>query len=141
MLIGIDPDVDKSGVAAKSNRTIQLQSLKFFDLFDFLRVNKESITKVRIEASWLIKHNWHTKANGSAAINARIGNNAGSNHEAGRKIVEMCQYLSIPFEEVKPLKKLWKGKDGKITHDELARLTQLPKRTNQEERDACLLIL
>lgn len=141
MLIGIDPDVDKSGVAVKVNRTIQLKSLTFFSLFDFLNQNKASIANVRIEASWPIRHNWNKKITGSAAINARIGNKTGSNHETGRKIVEMCQYLSIPYQEVKPLRKCWKGRDGKITHEELARITQLPKRTNQEERDACLLIL
>lgn len=141
MLIGIDPDVDKSGVAVKVDRTIELYSLRFFSLFDYLSQHKAAISMVRIEASWLIKHNWNKKATGSAAINARIGNNAGSNHETGRKIVEMCQHLSIPYQEVMPLRKSWKGKGGKITHDELARITQLPKRTNQEERDACLLIL
>jgi hypothetical protein len=141
MHIGIDPDVDKSGVAVKANRTIDLYTFKFFQLFDFLKNNREKITLVRVEASWLIKHNWNKKLNGSAAINARIGNNAGSNHETGRKIVEMCEYLQIPYQEVKPLKKLWKGKDGKITHDELAKFIPVPKRTNQEQRDACLLIL
>jgi hypothetical protein len=141
MHIGIDPDVDKSGVAVKANRTIDLYTFKFFQLFDFLMNNREKIALVRVEASWLIKHNWNKKLNGSAAINARIGNNAGSNHETGRKIIEMCEYLQIPYQEVKPLKKLWKGKDGKITHDELAKFIPVPKRTNQEQRDACLLIL
>jgi hypothetical protein len=141
MLIGIDPDVSKSGVAIKQNRSIDLKTLSFFQLFDFFQTNREHISLVRIEASWLIKHNWNKKFNGTAAINAAIGNDAGRNHETGRKIVEMCQYLSIPFEEVRPLVKGWSGPDGKITHKELLRLTPLPARTNQEQRDACLLIL
>lgn len=141
MLIGIDPDKDKSGVAVKSRGEINLMTLRFFDLFEYLWINKASIKKVRIEASWLIKHNWNKKATGSAAINARIGSDAGANHEVGRKIEEMCIYLSLPYELVKPLKKGWKGPDGKITHDELKRMAQIPTRTNQEQRDACLLII
>lgn len=141
MLIGIDPDVTKSGVAAKLQSGISLYTLTFFQLFDFLKAHKEQITNVRIEASWLIKHNWNKKATGTAAINANIGNAAGRNHETGRKIVEMCQYMSIPHQEVMPLKKMWKAKDGKISHEELARIITLPKRTNQEQRDAALLIL
>lgn len=141
MLIGIDPDVDKSGIAVKSSNAVDLMTLTFFQLFDFLNNHKEKIKTVRVEASWLIaKSNWHNdKANSRVA--ARIGKNAGSNHEVGRKIVEMCQYLSIPYQEVKPLKKIWKGSDGKITHAELSRMVALPPRTNQEQRDACLLIL
>lgn len=141
MLIGIDPDVDKSGMAVKDSLGISLHTLKFFDLYEFLLRNRDKVTKVRIEASWLIKHNWNKKAKGTAAINARIGNDAGRNHEVGRKIVEMCQHLLIPYQEVEPLKKHWKGPDGKITHDELSRMAKLPARTNQEQRDACLLII
>lgn len=37
------------------------------------------------------------------------------------------------------LRKGWKGKDGKITHDELASFTGLMGRTNQDVRDAALL--
>lgn len=149
MYIGIDPDVERSGVAVKhAHNGITVMTLKFFELFDYFAQHKESIKKVRIEASWLIKHNWNKKASGTAAVNARIGNMTGANHEVGKKIVEMCQYFSIPYEEVKPLTKRWKGSNGKITHEELQRvlaannyLPTLPKRTNQEQRDACLFII
>lgn len=142
MIIGIDPDCNKSGVAVKLNGKISLYTLSFFELFDFLTKHREQIVNVRIEASWLIKFNWNKKAQGSSALNANIGNAAGRNHETGRKIVEMCVYLSIPYQEIKPLKKLWKGPGKKITHNELAILVSgLPKRTNSEQRDACLLIL
>jgi len=141
MLIGIDPDVTKSGVAVKNSLGYSLHTLSFFQLFDFLSKHREKIALVRIEAAWLIKHNWNKKVTGTAAINANIGNAAGRNHETGRKIVEMCQHLSIPFQEVKPLKKIWKAKDGKISHEELARMISIPTRTNQEQRDAALMIV
>lgn len=142
MLIGIDPDTNKSGVAVKQNRQYTLTTLPFFQLFDYLRDNREKVSMLYIEASWLIKHNWNKKRQGTAAINASIGNDAGRNHETGRKIVEMCQHLNIPYTEVRPLRKCWKGPNGKITHEELTKLIpNLPKRTNQEQRDAALLIL
>lgn len=143
-VIGIDPDTNKSGIAIKNcvkGGSIELLSLTFFQLYEYLKSHKEKIRTVRIEASWLIKHNWNKNHLGSAALNANIGNAAGRNHETGRKLVEMCQHLGIAYEEVRPLKKHWKGSNGKITHAELSTMVSLPTRTNQEERDACLLIL
>jgi hypothetical protein len=139
MLIGIDPDVDKSGVAVKEDGKILLYSLKFWDLFEFLSQLRPY--KVVIEGGWL-----HDKSNfratKSSSISARIGKNVGSNHEVGRKIVEMCEYLRIDYEVVKPLQKKWKGRDGKITHEEIVKYFKLDiKRSNQEERDALLLII
>lgn len=143
ILIGIDPDVDKSGVASldRTTKKVELSTLTFFQLFDYLNMNQDKIREVRVEASWLIKKsNWHTPT-ASASASEKVAKNTGSNHEVGRKIIEMCQYLNIPYLEVKPLKKIWKSKDGKITHGELARIVPIPKRTNQEQRDACLLVL
>ena len=70
---------------------------------------------------------------------ASKGYDVGRNHETGKKIVEMCQHLGIEVLEHAPLRKGWKGKDGKITHEELASFTGLMGRTNQDARDAALL--
>jgi len=143
LTIGIDPDVEKSGVAVKyTDGRWEFSNLGFFQLFDYLQTDKANIKEVVVEAGWLIKHNWHARKAGSAAINANIGNDAGRNHEVGRKIVEMCTYLELPCVLRKPLKKIWKGPDGKITHDEFVKVFELAlKRSNQEMRDAALLIL
>jgi hypothetical protein len=55
-------------------------------------------------------------------------------------IVELLQYKGIDVTPVAPLKKVWRGKDRKITQEELAAIIgqELP-RTNQEGRDAALL--
>lgn len=144
LLIGIDPDIDKSGIAIKNltDKTIELKTLTFFEFFDFLNLNGDKINLVRVEAAWLIeKSNWHTHNSGQKGAE-RIAKNTGSNHEAGRKIVEMLKYLKVPHLEVRPLKKCWKGTNGKISHDEIVKLVKgLPKKTNQEQRDALLLIL
>lgn len=61
-------------------------------------------------------------------------------HETGRKIVEMLEHSGIEVVEQHPLRKIWQGKDGKITHEEMTMVCGWDKkRSNQEERDAMLL--
>ena len=147
VVIGIDPDVDKSGVAylMVEARVIELVNLTFADLLDYLRETRDVLTKegrffvVVVEASWLNKAHWHVGKGGSAARSALIGNHTGRNHEVGRKIVEMCRHYGIEVVEQPPLRKIWKGRDGKITHEELQHFTGITDKTNQETRDAALL--
>lgn len=64
------------------------------------------------------------------------------NHQTGILTEQMCEAMGIPCRVVKPLRKCWKGDGGKITHAELQNIVgvtcKLP-RTNQDQRDACLL--
>lgn len=146
-IIGVDPDVEKSGVAFlnRKSKTLEVVSLSFPELLDYLQhvknksdENKESVVVV-VEASWLISHHWHSKKGDNQRVTARKGNSAGRNHEVGRKIVEMCEHYGLEVIEQRPLRKCWKGRDGKITHEELEYFTGLGGRTNQEMRDAVLL--
>lgn len=146
LIIGIDSDVKKSGVAVLNGKELLLNNLAFFDLRDFLVREKENIRIVKVEAGYLNK-----KSNFRGAKNirtaARIGKNVGACNEVAKKIVEMCNHYGLPVKEVKPFKKVWKGKDGKITHEELKGqlkfrgIRQIVGRTNQEERDAALICL
>lgn len=147
-IIGIDPDCDKSGVSyiQKESKEVSVYTLSFPELIDKVRMwNQNAVSAgktltVIVEASWLISHNWHANKYDSKAVAAAKGNSVGRNHETGRKLVEMFQHHGIPVEEIRPLKKCWKGKDGKITHEELSGfINGLPKRTNQEQRDAALI--
>ena len=146
-IIAIDPDVEKSGVAYLKTATRQLEvsSLTFPQVLDYLqhakKVRDESNETliVVVEAGWLIQSNWHLNHKDTKAVAAAKGNSTGRNHETGRKIVEMCKHYGIEVLEHFPLKKCWKGKDGKITHEELASFTGLTGRTNQDARDAALL--
>lgn len=152
-VIAIDPDIEKSGVAFLecSTRKLELTSLTFPQVLEYLRyAQRQAQVKgysylVCVEAGWLNKTHWHLSPQCSRQKAAAIGNDVGRNHEVGRKIVEMCQYWGIPCESVKPLSlrsgstHLWNGKDGKITHEELAAFTGIMGRTNQEERDAALI--
>ena len=132
--IGIDPDVEKNGVAIKNGDDISLLNLTFFELFEKLKGLENKNVKIYIECGYLNKSNWHKVGKGSAALNAKIGNSTGRNHEVARKIVEMCEYLNLDYKEVKPTSR-------KVDAKLFKTLTGISYRTNQEQRDACMLIL
>jgi hypothetical protein len=135
ILIGIDPDVEKSGFARIQGDQLKLDNLSFFDLFEELKYYKEREIKpiVYVECGYLNKSNFHKKAGKSAALNAKIGERTGANFETAKKIVEMCEYLKLPCVKIQP-------KASKITNDYFKTITGLSIRTNQEQRDAMMLI-
>lgn len=153
VVIGIDPDVEKSGCAYLdvATRRLEISTLTFPDLLDYLRYVQRQVEvtqrnfRVIIEAGWLNKAHWHLSSKDTKQSAAAKGNSAGRNHEVGRKIAEMCDHWQIPHELIKPLAlkaggvNLWQGKDGKITQEELAAFTGVMGRTNQEGRDAALI--
>lgn len=135
MLIGIDPDVDKSGVAFINGNTLTLDNLTFFQLYDLLKFYKEREDKptVYVECGFLNRSNWHVKEGFNSRTTAQIGQRTGANHEVSKKIIEMCEYLNLPFVKVKPTK-------SKISSDYFKKITGAKFRTNQEQRDAYMLI-
>ena len=144
-IVAVDPDTEKSGVAflRPGTRMLEAAGMTFPQLLDFLLACKEESGRsgepltVVVEAGWLVqKSNFHGQSGRRAE---RIAKNVGANHETGRKIVEMCRHYGIDVVEKHPLKKIWKGRDGKITAKELESLTGLSGRTSQDMRDAALL--
>lgn len=147
-VIGIDPDCDKSGVTELhiKSRSLNVTNLSFPLLVDYLKCMKEDFVDrqkesiiVVVEAGWMNESNWHaTRSNPAAA--AKIGQNTGRNHEVARKIAEMARHIGLEVDEIRPLRKCWKGKDGKITQEELSKIVGgLDKRLNQDARDSCIL--
>ena len=142
LIIGIDPDVEKNGVATVDKQTneMQVSTLAFPQLIEYLKdKSKDCTILVLIEAGWLNHSNWHLSPKITVQKAAQIGNATGRNHETGRKIAEMCEYYKIPYKLIKPLKKIWRGTDGKISAAEFSRITGCKARTNQEMRDAGLI--
>lgn len=146
-VIGIDPDVDKSGVAylQVATRKLEVAALSFpalMDYFDYvvatMKKSGESAIVV-VEASWMTKSNWHLCIKETKQRAAAKGYSVGQNHQTGKLICEMARAKGLEVLEHAPLRKCWRGKDGKITADELQQITGLIGRTNQESRDAALL--
>lgn len=145
LIIGIDPDCKKSGLCVidkDEKKVIKAEALPFPELIATIGLYKEAdeIKCVYVEAGWLNKGNYHGRTGDSRAIAAAKGEAVGRNAETGRKIIEMLRYNNIPVFEVKPLKKVWKGADGKISQSEIVKMIPgFPKRSNQEVRDAALI--
>lgn len=146
-IIGIDPDVEKNGVCylETSTKKIQISTLTFPKLLDYMQSVKkqheetdQSVVFI-VEAGYLNKSNWHVKGVDNKRIATAKGNSTGRNHEVARKIIEMAKHYGLDVIETRPLKKCWKGPNGKITHEELAFFTGITGRTNSEGRDSALL--
>ena len=156
-VIAIDPDIEKNGVATivRSKRVCQVAGMTFPEVLEYVKsqsVNAEKPLEVIVAAGWLNKGNWHVteSRNGRrspTAWAAAVGKSDGECSAVSKKLLECFEFYKIPAEPRKPLLKCWKGKDRKITHEELAeqmklnRVTFQYKRTNQEMRDAAWLAL
>lgn len=133
MIIGIDPDLIKSGVAIITDK-MTLHNLTFPQLMQLFSDNKDQIKKVVIEAGWLnTKSNFHARHGQSKSAGERIAKNVGENHATGKLIAEMAEYHGLNVILVKPTKK-------KYTAEEFNRLTGWVGRSNQEQRDAGVLV-
>ena len=146
-VIGIDPDVDRNGVAILdcNTRHLEITTLAFPDLLDYLLYQRriaetqEKNVIVAIEAGWMNQGNWHLKNRDNRNVAVANGVHQGRNEQVSRIIGQMCERYQLHYEFIKPLRKYWKGENGKITHEELAYFTGISGRTNQEGRDAALI--
>lgn len=149
-IIGIDPDTDKSGVAQLrvAGREMGTFSSSFPELLDYLqRMRQKELMEgvkvlVVVEDSWRISHIW--KAQRGVSVREiekmlKIAENVGRCHAVGMNIVACARYYGLEVKEQLPLKKIWKGPDGKITHEEISAFIRMGTRSNQETRDAALL--
>jgi len=136
IIIGIDPDIYKNGVAVydTEEKDIELKCLKFWDLIQEFESYLVPIHVV-LEAGWLIKKsNWHNENKGSR-VSSNIGKKVGQNHAVGQLLEQYLKFKNISYELVKP--------QGKVKNDYIQRLFRnMPKKTtNQEERDALKLLI
>ena len=140
ILIGIDPDTDKSGFAFVYNQKVTLKNLKFFELLKMLHgISKtpdytDCKIVVYVECGFLNGGNRHFKAAATTAFNGKISERVGANHETAKKICEMCEFLGLEFIQVKPTR-------SKLNAVDFKKLTGIKVTTNQEQRDSYMLIM
>lgn len=144
VIIGIDPDIEKNGVAVLYTKTqeISVHSLLLGQLLSYIDIlkNKYNNTSIRVcvEAGWKNKGNYHLTHYDTKKSAAKKGVDQGRNHQRGIDIIEILRYNNLTVDEVRPLQLIWKK--GKISHEEITRyLPIVKKKTNQEERDAALI--
>lgn len=145
--IGIDPDSVKSGVGYVERKTKKCEAtaFTFSDVVSYLEYVFElqgecgKRVLIVVEAGWLNDSNWHLTPRDTKPMAAAKGKALGRCEQTGRLIAEMAERIGLEVVLRKPLRKCWRGKDRKITHEELASFTGIKGRTNQEGRDALLL--
>ena len=148
-VIGIDPDVEKSGVAVLNCEKREFEkvvAMSFPELVDYLAVVRFDIEGLDEKEAVIVLEdsdlstNWHCSYKDNKATAAAKGRSVGMCHATARHIREIAEHYDLEVVLQKPLRKMWKGRDGKITHEEAAYFMRgLPKQTNQESRDAALL--
>ena len=145
--MGIDPDVSASGLAVLdcSRREFQkVGSYPFPEIVDALallaadKAAGQEVTVVLEDSD--LSTNWHMSPRDSKAVAAAKGRSVGLCHATARHLKECAEAYGLEVVPMKPLRKCWKGRDGKITHEEATYFMRgLPKQTNPESRDAALL--
>lgn len=126
MIIGIDPSVNKSGVAVMENNALTLcETMHLWDLFDFIKDNPNA--QFYVENSNLDKANWH-----GATGRANVGKNQG----ISQNIVNFIKENGFHLTELKP-----NGYSIKFYNEELFRkVTKFEKQTNKDARAAACMI-
>lgn len=141
--IGIDPDSDKSGIGIWDSWTkkfLKVESMDFWDLADFLYdfIFKEKNLEdfgvfVVVEAGWLVaKANFHVKS--GALRREKQAMNIGQNLQTGKLIERFLIRNNVPYRLTEPL-----GTKG-FDQDRFKKFTGWQETTNQDNRDAALLV-
>jgi hypothetical protein len=136
LYMGIDPDVDKSGVAiwdSSANKLTDLKCLDFFDTIIMINHIGKCRGQVIIEGGWLnMISNFHDKK--GASIRERIAKNVGENHAIGKLFEMYCKKYSVRYLVVKPER-------SKELTNLIFRNTKWSGTSNQEMRDAAGLVI
>lgn len=143
IIIGIDPDLDKSGFALTYKQTKEVTTYTISELLGRIVHLTEQFPgiplHVYIEFGELNKSNFHI-ARIPAGIRdikaycAQIGANTGKNFATAKLIFDLISAMGIKCIKVRPTNR-------KIDAATFQKLSGINKRTNQEMRDAFMLII
>lgn len=141
--IGIDPDLDKSGFALTYQQTKEVTTYTISELLGRIVQLMEQFPSiplhVYIEFGELNKSNFHigkipAGVRDIKAYCAQIGANTGKNFAAAKLILDLISSMGINCIKVRPTNR-------KIDAATFKKLSGISKRTNQEMRDAYMLII
>lgn len=139
--IGIDPDLQKSGVATVRNgRIVELYAMPFFTLISFINENMADAQFV-IEDVNFHKPTFH-RPGASKHEMLKIAQDVGKVKAVGMLLADYLKDSGANFRLVKPLKgTVKKAKNGKGAAEFFNRLTGWEGQSNEDKRDAALLAL
>lgn len=133
LLIGIDPDVQKSGFALWSPEHQTFLGLHDYSLFElFVKLQELHASHnlfVYLEAGHLVKRFWQKKGHG-------VAKSVGANNEIGRQIQVFMEANHIPYVLLKP------NGYSKYDHRTFCNITGWPvkEKTNSEKRAAAMMV-
>ncbi len=139
LIIGIDPDLEASGVAVvRHGKLVDMDSLDFFSLLDFIGRYKDeavfAVENVELNKSLYAKHN-----NKNQRVRERIGQNVGQVKAIARLIERYLIRIDAHHVMVAPLRgRFKKAKEDKSYFNQL---TGWQRSSNADKRDAALIAL
>jgi hypothetical protein len=142
IVIGIDPDLVKSGVAEVVNgEIVNLHALAFPQLIEFAKLQYKNNDQIEfiVEEVEADKATYKRKDTNQHQM-LKIAQNVGQVKGVKRVLVECLQHEGIPVRLVKPLKGIYKKK-AKADAKFFNQLTGWTGSSNEDKRDAGLLAL
>lgn len=144
LVIGLDPDIDASGVAVWDRETNSFASIfkcPIEDIFEFFQEFSTVNTLIYVEAGWK-----NDKANfrrgRKSAVSETISMHVGMNHAASKISARILKKMGFEVVETTPLRKgFMKNNNGwtPAGREHFYKITGLQKRISDDEKDACLL--
>lgn len=144
-ILGIDPDVEKSGftlIDCKYRELIFCKCLTMPEAFEYLKQLPSSgytPVKVVIEDSDQAT-GWHYSRRDSQPVVFAKGRSVGMCHATLRHLHEYAEQIGLDCVMKKPLRLIWGRGGEKISQREIEQfIPNFPKRSNPEMRDSALL--
>lgn len=140
LVVGIDPDLVKSGVAiTRAGGLVHMDALSFPELLEFVRELLPEQPVVIVEEVEADKTTYHRPGT-NARQHGRIAQNVGQVKGVKRVLVECLKSMGVDVVLVKPLRGPVKNR-AKKDADYFNKVTGWKGRTNEDKRDAAMLAL
>jgi hypothetical protein len=136
--IGIDPDLDKSGVAlVKGKKIIELHAMSFPHLLEFAELYKDA-TFILEDVEY--DKTTYFRPGTNAAMMRKIAQNVGQVKGTGRQLYNCLVHMGCTVKKIKPLTGAVKKK-AKKDAKYFNQITGWAGGSNEDKRDAALLAL
>lgn len=141
IVVGIDPDLKKSGIAVVSGKKLtRLESLKFMDVLPFLNdIGGPLNVRVKLENPSSISTTFSTRIGMSQRAAMSVAQDVGRVKAVCELMYEAIKDAGYEIDLIKPLK--GPIKQAKDDREYFNKITGWQGQSNQDKRDAALIAL